>query len=459
VKIGPYKINCVHQGDALERLKQLPDESIQCCITSPPYWGLRDYGTASWEGGDPACDHKIPAGENDPKYGESRNENSSHTLRFNRVACHKCGAKRIDQQIGIEETHGEYVERLVKVFREVKRVLRKDGTFWLNVGDSYGRGDRAKFAGDKNRKSGLQRGVVDTGNYSAGVIFKGKQLVGIPWRLAFALQDDGWRLRSDIIWHKPNPMPESVRDRPTKSHEYIFLLTKSEHYFYDAEAISEPAQYGEQHANKATSWGTNRKHPNKANVAKYAFKGDNSTCGKDVAGNYTRNKRSVWTIPTRPYQDAHFATFPTALIEPMILAGTSEKGCCSKCGTSWQRVVERKPMGKKLSGRKDALGEKGQTCCSGAMTSPPESRTIGWKAACKCSPAEITPCIVLDPFSGSGTTISVAMSLGRVGVGFDLNEKYATDIAAVRIKAAKTGMDAAEIRAGQKFMFEEEDNG
>jgi len=153
---------------------------------------------------------------------------------------------------------------------------------------------------------------------------KPKDLIGMPWRVAFALQSDGWWLRSDIIWSKPNPMPESVTDRPTSAHEHIFLLAKNRKYYYDAAAIREPAQYGEQHANKATSWGMNRKHPNKANVADYAFAGDNHTCHKSDGGQFERNKRNVWTVATKPYPEAHFAVFPDSLIEPCVLAGSAE---------------------------------------------------------------------------------------------------------------------------------------
>jgi site-specific DNA-methyltransferase (adenine-specific) len=159
-----------------------------------------------------------------------------------------------------------------------------------------------------------------------GSNIKHKDLIGIPWRVAFALQADGWYLRQDIIWHKPNPMPESVKDRCTKAHEYIFLLSKSQKYYFDNTAIMEPAIYGQQHANKATSWGTDRKHPNKANTADYAFKGDNSTCYKDDDGNYMKNRRSVWTVATKPYKGAHFATYPPELIRPCIQAGCPPQG-------------------------------------------------------------------------------------------------------------------------------------
>ena len=259
-------------GDCRVTLPTLPERSVRCCVTSPPYWGLRDYG-----------------------HGE---------------------------QIGLESTPDAYVEQLVAVFREVRRVLTDDGTLWLNLGDSYagsGKGPAGNL-GKKNDERNMTH-TSATQNIPHGL--KPKDLVGIPWRVAFALQADGWYLRSDIIWHKPNPMPESVTDRPTKAHEYVFLLSKSARYYYDHIAIMEPAQYGEQHASKTTSWGTNRKHPNKANAADYAFAGNNNTTSRMEDGSYGRNKRTVWTVATSPYKGAHFATFPPALIEPCIFAGSA----------------------------------------------------------------------------------------------------------------------------------------
>ena len=255
-------------GDVREQLKTLPDNSIQCCVTSPPYWGMRDYGH--------------------------------------------------DVQIGLESTPEAYVARMVEVFREVRRVLREDGTCWVNLGDSY-------CADVRKGRSHMGVGKNDSHNvwFNRRVDgLKPKDLVGIPWRVAFALQADGWWLRQDIIWHKPNPMPESVTDRCTKAHEYVFLMTKSARYYYDNQSIMEAAQYGEQHANKSTSWGINRKHPNKDNVANYAHKGDNHTSSKMADGSYGRNKRSVWSIATKPYKGAHFAVMPEALVEPCILAGS-----------------------------------------------------------------------------------------------------------------------------------------
>jgi DNA modification methylase len=263
----------IWQGDCLTVLRTLPDNSVHCVVTSPPYWGLRDYG--------------------------------------------------VEGQLGLESTPEAYVARMVEVFREVRRVLRDDGTLWLNLGDSYNN-FRVSMNG-QTVHNGEQRDKPP-GRRAVDRKLKEKDLVGIPWRVAFALQADGWWLRQDIIWHKPNPMPESVTDRCTKAHEYVFLLTKNARYYYDKQAIIEPAQYGEQHANKTTSWGTNCKHPNKANVAKYAYKSDNHTTSKMADGSHGRNRRSVWTITTKPYSGAHFATMPPDLVEPCILAGCPEGG-------------------------------------------------------------------------------------------------------------------------------------
>jgi len=248
------------QGDCREVLKTLPAESVNCVVTSPPYFGLRDYG--------------------------------------------------VDGQIGLEETPAEYVAALVEVFREVKRVLRADGNVWLNLGDSYSSGAMTPHAGQrKDRDQTTMSGLVRKPPENLGH----KQLLGIPWRVAFALQDDGWYLRSDIIWAKPNPMPESVTDRPTRSHEYIFLLTKSAKYYYDAEAIKEPANFPNQ-----GRWGKDDK-----------YFGDETMKARklqDFVNGETRNKRTVWTVATQPYKESHFATFPEKLIEPCILAGCPAGG-------------------------------------------------------------------------------------------------------------------------------------
>lgn len=334
----------LYHGDCLEVLQQLPESSIQCCVTSPPYWGLRDYGE--------------------------------------------------DGQLGLEPTPEEYVQKMVAIFREIRRVLRDDGTVWLNLGDSYAanRGNGASGIGEKqttNKGANLGRLVCPTG-------LKPKDLIGIPWMVAFALRADGWYLRQDIIWHKPNPMPESVTDRCTKSHEYIFLLSKSDRYYCDMNAIKEPVQpdsiarydRGRSGDHKWANGGPGNQtiarsfsHMRGKGNAK-SFRGGGTYTGgrsfnnnekvkRETHGNQPnktglRNRRSVWHVSTYPYSEAHFATFPPDLIKPCIKAG----------------------------------------CPRGSTT--------------------------LDPFFGSGTTGLVAQELGRRWIGIELSAAYC-DLAKRRI--------------------------
>ena len=267
------KTNYILEGSVFDRLKDIEDESIQCVVTSPPYWGLRDYGE--------------------------------------------------DEQLGLEETPEEFVDNLVKMFREVKRVLRKDGTVWLNLGDSYcGVGSHNNK--HTTKKSLNWNGSEETNNSlrPGGVHgLKPKNLVGIPWKVAFALQSDGWYLRQDIIWHKPNPMPESVQDRCTKSHEYIFLLTKSAKYFYDADAIREPVS---EISLKRAEYGWDCDRPSTKNASMNGKGIHTKKMGNRFVNPDGRNKRSVWTITTKPYKGAHFATFPPELPELCIKAGSRE---------------------------------------------------------------------------------------------------------------------------------------
>jgi DNA modification methylase len=320
------------QGDCVQSLKQLADESVQCCVTSPPYFGLRDYGH--------------------------------------------------DGQIGLEPTPDDYVAKIVEVFREVRRVIRKDGTLWLNLGDSYASFRDGKAVPDSTRgddtgtlvpKGSAKNRMAST---FRGTAIKHKDLIGIPWRVAFALQGDGWYLRQDIIWHKPNPMPESVQDRCTKAHEYIFLLSKSDRYFYDAEAIAQPLTETSKarlaQPNLANQQGSDRV-PGKTNGNMKAvgprfggnkYGDDDREESRTKSGNVwddtggMANRRSVWTIATQPYKEAHFATFPVELPRLCILAG-------SRAGD-----------------------------------------------------------VMLDPFGGSGTTGQVALELGRSAILCELNPKY-----------------------------------
>jgi DNA modification methylase len=304
----------IYNGDCLETLHQLPSESVHCCVTSPPYWGLRDYG--------------------------------------------------VEGQLGLEPTPEEYVTNMVQVFREVRRALRKDGTLWLNLGDSYaqGTGNGRSFRRDKAEVTPL-RSKVASG-------MKPKDLCGIPWMVAFALRADGWWLRSDIVWSKENPMPESVTDRPTRAHEYVFLMAKSRNYYYDLDAIREPlapssiARLGQDVEHQEGSARANGGRKTNGNMKAVCFGGNKRNGGHTYSGNPWENngkganKRTVWEIPTTPYPEAHFAVYPEKLVEPCVLAG------CPEGGT------------------------------------------------------------VLDPFCGSGTTLAVAQRLGRNSIGIELNPEY-----------------------------------
>ncbi|KKL21307.1 hypothetical protein LCGC14_2446780, partial [marine sediment metagenome] len=330
----------------------LADKTVQCVVTSPPYWGLRDY-----------------------KLGE--------------------------KGIGLEPTPDLYVQHIVEIFREVKRVLRDDGTLWLNMGDSYNSIPGGYYPdGSFDRPS---RGSQRMRGFPRTKTLKPKDLVGMPWRVAFALQGDDWWLRSDIIWAKPNPMPESVTDRPTKSHEYLFLTTKSERYYYDQDAVREA------HEDKARpdGWTTGD-----GGISSPEFVGRHDgksrppmTMTNRQYNSNGRNRRTVWEIATQPFPEAHFATFPEALVEPCIKAGSSERGCCPKCGAGWRRVVDRvqepdglrnRDGGSKMDYHTRQVGS-GQKLQDWKDANPP--RTTGWHPTCDHE-TESVPCLVLDPFAG-----------------------------------------------------------
>jgi len=415
----------LYVGDVRDVLTELPAESVQCVVTSPPYWGLRDYGTGTWAGGDPECDHRAndrfssKTGLRDVTRATVLVEQEAKGTPY-RDVCGRCGAQRQDSQLGLESTPGEYVAQMVAVFAQVRRVLRKDGVCWLNIGDTYSQGGGPPGSS----KQASNAGSLDTSRRAADFGAKPKDLVGIPWMLAFALRADGWYLRSEVIWAKPNPMPESVVDRPTKAHEQVFLLTRSPRYFYDVDAIREPlavALHAPGNRPRSTVFGQD-------------FDGDGRS---DAVWGSTlgRNARSVWEIATEAYPDAHFATFPTELARRCIVAGTSERGCCPVCGTCWTRVVERQASNHKAF---DHPARTGGAISGGVGRNFPdvELRSVGWSPGCACvctvvetgevdQPYDPVPCTVLDPFMGSGTVAHVARTLGRRSVGVDLNPSYA----------------------------------
>ena len=348
-------------GDVFDHLDELPDESVHCVVTSPPYFALRDYG--------------------------------------------------VEGAIGLEPTFDEHLEVMVRVFREVGRVLRKDGTLWLNYGDAYAGLTNGRSAADTKALGKDDRTFRDKPFSTVGGVFKAKDLMMMPARVALALQADGWWLRSEIVWHKPNPMPESAKDRPTSAHEKIYLLTRNARYFYDADAVRIP------------------------------FNG--------------ANLRNVWTAATEPFRGAHFAVMPTAIVEPCIKAGTGERGCCPECGAPVIRIIRRIDQG--WDGSK--YGERVVAASGGAINGGTakstlgssngklvgQSETAGWEPTCECGVGGPIPCIVLDPFAGAGTVGLVADRLGRDAILIELNPEYA-DMARARI-SGDAGM-FAEVAAG-----------
>jgi DNA modification methylase len=389
-------------GDARQALKSLDEKSVQTCITSPPYWGLRDYG--------------------------------------------------VDSQIGLEQSPDEYVAEIVNVFREVWRVLRDDGTLWLNIGDSYASARDSKAVPDSLR-SGDGTAVGKAANRNPANLkkagLKHKDLAGIPWMVAFALRADGWYLRQDIIWAKPNPMPESVTDRCTKSHEYVFLLTKSPKYYFDNLQIQEIATGYD--GRKDTLLKGSPKYANKTIVPGQSGQSFASTPHERwnfVDGIPMRNKRSVWTVNTKPFQGAHFAVMPEALVEPSVLAGTPLGGCCSKCRTPYQRQLELGEISERTT-RVDTLNvipgrDKPSRLQSTNMETIPK-KTIGWLQACDCEGSKPQPSLVLDPFTGSGTVGVVALNNNCDFIGTELNPEYAK-IAEKRIYENNPMFDNVEIK-------------
>jgi len=362
------------QGKSQDVLKQFPDNVFHAVVTSPPYWSLRDYFT--------------------------------------------------NGQLGQESTPEEYIENVVAIMREVKRTLRKDGAVWFNIGDSYNNSSGFSRATKGWDRKGRKKGSADKKAIKHKTI-KTKDLIGMPWAVAFALRDDGWYLRCDIIFSKTNPMPDGAKDRPTRGHEYIFLLTKSPQYFYDYYRVLEDTEY---HPEGVQGFG--------AKNQKGTFRMDQERTFKHYG---KRNKRAVWRVSVSSFRGNHFATYSPKLIDPCIQASTSERGCCSKCGTPWERDFEKVEIERPAPVDKDALKggrEEGTDIFvdgGGDLDNPDTNpKTIkvlelvskGWIKKCKCKTDETTNCLVLDPFNGTGTTGEVALTHGQRYVGIELNKEY-----------------------------------
>ena len=394
-------------GDALATLQTMPSNSVHCWVTSPPYLWLRNYGVAG--------------------------------------------------QIGLEDTVEEYLRVMTLVMSEARRVLRDDGTLWLNLGDSYagsGRGPSGKSScmGQGQEK---RQGFSD-GRHAIPDGAKPKDLLGIPWQVAFALRSAGWFLRSDIIWHKPNPQPSSIKDRPGMSHEYLFLLSKSPRYFYDWWAVREASVGGHDSGNKG------RKSSHQP--------GSGPAGSIPWTNQKTRNRRTVWTIAPRQFRDTegHYATFPPGLVTPCVMAGTSEHGACAECGAPFKRIVVAseayaKHLGRDwadATGKDDAEGRGHFTFPDGRKSTTMRTKRDapalsaqydhgGWERTCAHEGAGVVPCVVGDIFSGMATTGLVARSLGRKYLGIELSPKYA-ERSAIRLRdAAPDGRPLDVIGTGQ----------
>jgi len=406
------EVNQIYLGNALGVLKSWPDNFIHMAVTSPPYYALRDYkiGMAVWDEPAEPCEHEWsdyirPAkggGHNGIVHKQSISPYSAVDATVHGF-CGRCQAWR--GQLGLEPTLDMYIRHLVQIFRELRRCLRTDGTFWVNIGDSYA-------GSGKGWATGQYKDVLPRFKTGENGI-KEKDLMGVPWALAFALRADGWYLRSDCLWIKNNCVPESVKDRPTRAHEYMFLLAKSKSYFYDLDAIRE-SNKGEQREVAITEKG---------------------------AGTYQilgKNKRTAWTINAGTFNKygagtrtpggvTHHAAYPEELVEPCILAGSCEAGVCAECGA---------PMKRKVSVDAVESGADEEILDDAPAEEPKFS--LGWVRGCTCATDKVVPAIVFDPFMGTGTTAVVARKYGRDFLGIDASPNF--------IEAAKARLEHTRVQ-------------
>jgi DNA modification methylase len=434
----------IRQGHVLDRLREMPSGSVHCVVTSPPYWGLRDYDIPPnvW-GGDMHCKHQWASEhiEREMRRGVNLAQSAActrggakkiakvGTQKIDRATCSVCGAWH--GCYGLEPTIEMYLEHTLEIFREIHRVLRDDGTLWLNIGDSYANGT------NDPKSSRRDRAEVNVTGRRPPIGLKPKDLCGMPWRVAFALQADGWYLRRDIIWNKSNPMPESITDRPSTAHEYIFLLSKSIRYFYDAEAVREKGVWSSKYSGTMSDTGVGW---DKAGSVK-SHDARETRVRVLASGAASRNLRSVWKMSTQPFSEAHFATFPIALPLKCIKAGTSLKGVCPKCGAPHARILQKKFYGNRnpIPGSNGSLKvnqQKPEFKGDANFAKYEGPITTGWKASCECNAGDPIPATVLDPFSGAASTGVACVRLDRNYIGLELNPEYIA-MSERRLKHAK----------------------